>query len=81
MLSAEREPIGQGQSYQRGPGLEPPVSGQGLRPLKEAERFLHYHNLRSRPIILKSAILKQDNFVGSLVVWRPCPLNPLLHIQ
>ena len=47
MVSAEREPItgvwGRLAESQRGPGPEPLVRGQG----PEAERLLHYHNLRS----------------------------------
>ena len=49
---------------------------QGTKPL-EAERLLHYHNLRSRPIctdICSSA--EQNNFIRHLGSMAPCPLYP-----
>jgi len=66
------------QTYNRGRGAEPPagfsdrplVRGQGAKT-PEADRPLHYHNLRSRSICHESVFLQNKKFVGRLGGMAP----------
>ena len=55
----------------RGPEPEPLVSGSG--GFSEAECFLHYHNPRSPPNVLKSVFLQNKEILGRLGAMPSAP--------